>query len=232
MHDSRVRLLVHDGEHGLAASCNEGLAAARGDVVVLLSPEVTVTPGWSTRLVRHLASQERAGAVGPLWNRGAGLQQVAPVDYNERTLSGLTGFADRIARTASGRATGVVRLAHLCLAISRPALRRVGGFDPRFFPEGYEDDDFCLRLMTGGLVPYRADDVFVHVEAPAEPPADPAALSRFAEDNWRRFKSKWRLPADRPRERRYSPEELLLDPYDRERCFIAPWKATTPIKIE
>lgn len=229
--DNRVRLLVHQEQRGFAASCNQGLAAARGDLVVILGADTVVTPGWAGRLARHLARLPNAGAVGPLSNRAPGLQQLAPVDYNDRTLAGLSVFSDRLARSGDGRATGVVQLSTFCLALSRPALRRVGGFDPRFFPEGYEDDDFCLRLLAGGLVPFRAEDTFVHREGVKSWRLDAAAEQGALEENWARFKAKWDLPADRPREHHFSPEELDLASYERERHFIPPWKALAPIRV-
>ncbi len=229
--DNRVRLLVHRDQRGFAASCNQGLAAARGDLAVILSADAVVTPGWAGRLAQHLAARSNAGAVGPLSNRASGLQQIVPVDYNDRTLAGLALFSDRLARSAQGHATGVVGLSTFCLALSRPALRRVGGFDPRFFPEGYEDDDFCLRLIAGGLVPYRADDTFVHRDGRAKGALEQASERRVMEENWARFKEKWGLPPERPQERHFSPEELTLAPYRREIHFIAPWKAVTPLRV-
>jgi GT2 family glycosyltransferase len=229
--DHRVRLLMHREQHGFAATCNEGLAAARGDLVVGLNADTVVTPGWAGRLAEHLSRKQNAGVVGPLSNRVTGLQQFAPVDYNESTLAGLTLFSDRLARSAEGQATGVVRLDSLCLAISRPALRRIGGFDPRFFPAGYEDDDFCLRLIAAGLVPYRADDTFIHHEGFRSLALEPTPHGQILEENWTRFKAKWGLPADRPRERHYSIEELPLASYARERHFIAPWKALEPVRV-
>lgn len=230
--ERRVRLLVNREQHGFAASCNRGLAAARGDVAIVLNADTVVTAGWAERLCAHLATAPKAGAVGPLSNRVSGLQQIAPVDYDERSLVGLQGFADRIARSNPGHASGVVRLTGLCMAISRPALRRIGGFDPRFFPGNFEDDDWSLRLIAGGLVPYRADDAFIHHEGSKSFALESVGYRALLEVNWTRFKAKWNLPADRPVERHYSPEELGLRSYERERHFIAPWRATEPVRDE
>ncbi len=230
--DGRVRLFVHQEQHGFAASCNRGLMAARGDLVCVLNADTVVTPGWAERLWDHLLMQPKAGIVGPLSNRVSGLQQLAPVDYDERTLSGLVPFADRIARSARGRARGVVRLTGLCVAFSRVALRRVGGFDPLFFPGNFEDEDYCLRLIAGGLVPYCADDTYIHHEGSKSFALEPRSYRTILEENWSRFKNKWGLPADRPIERHYSPEELVLAPYVRGTHFIAPWRALEPVRVD
>lgn len=227
--ETRVRLFAHDCQRGFAATANRGLAAARGDIVILLNADTVVTPGWSTALCRHLQIATLAGAVGPLSNRVAGLQQVQPVEYDQVTLKGLAPFADQIAHARAYLHTGVTRLTGLCLAIPRPALRRIGGFDTRFFPGNFEDDDWCLRLLAGGLIPYRADDVFIHHEQSKSFEFEPQSYRELLQLNWQRFKDKWGLPSDRPLERNYSIEELPLRPFVREKHFLAPWEQLQPV---
>jgi len=223
-----IRLVGHKEQRGFAATCNHGLAMARGESVLILNADTVVTEGWAARLHHHVEMQPRAGVAGPLSNRVAGLQQLAPVDYDERTLLGLAPYSERIGRVNAGKARGVVRLTGLCLAFSRPALRRIGGFDARFFPGNYEDDDYCMRLLAGGLVPYLADDVFIHHEGSKSFALEPTSYRALLEANWGRFKEKWGLPDDRPIERSYSPEELPLGRYDRAVHFVAPWLALEP----
>ncbi|MFN7965952.1 MAG: glycosyltransferase [Acidobacteriota bacterium] len=230
--DMRVRLFAHDSQRGFAATVNRGIAAARGDMVIVLNADTVVTPNWSTALCHHLQHAELAGAVGPLSNRVAGLQQLQPVEYQQGTLEGLNAFADRVAQARPGRASGVARLTGLCLAIGRPTLRRIGGFDTRFFPGNFEDDDWCLRLLAGGLIPYRADDVFIHHEGSQSFVLEPTAYRDLLELNWQRFKQKWDLPADRPIERSYSIEEVALSPYSREKHYLAPWESLQAVLVE
>ena len=90
-------------------------------------------------------------------------------------------------------------------------LRRIGGFDARFFPGNYEDDDYCMRLLAGGLVPYLADDVFIHHEGSKSFALEPTSYRALLEANWGRFKEKWGLPDDRPIERYADIRVALLD---------------------
>jgi GT2 family glycosyltransferase len=226
--DVRVRLLVNRAQRGFAASANRGLGAARGDVVVVLNADTVVTPDWSARLAAHRA-RPRCGAVGPLSNRAEWPQKLDGVTYDETTLSGLAPFAEALARGRSGQATPCVRLTGLCLMIPRPTLRRIGGFDPRFFPGGFEDDDWGVRLLSSGAVPYRADDVFLHHEGAASFALEPRDRAEIIEANWGRFKDKWGLPPERSQRDGWQPSEVC-SAYDRARHFIAPWLAMEPVE--
>lgn len=226
--DARVRLLVNRAQRGFAASANRGLGAARGDVVVVLNADTVVTPDWTARMAAHLA-KPRCGAVGPLSNRAAWPQRLDGVTYDETTLSGLAPFSDALARGRSGQATPSVRLTGLCLMIPRPTLRRIGGFDPRFFPGYFEDDDWGVRLLSSGAVPYRADDVFIHHEGAMSFALEPRARDEILDANWTRFKEKWGLPPERARRDGWQPAEACAA-YDRARHFIAPWLALEPVE--
>ncbi len=225
-HDPRVRLLTHEQQQGFAATCNEGLAAVRGDAVALLGADTVVTPKWSTRLLSHLAGHNRAGVVAPLSNRAPALQRFSPVGYDEATLSGLDEFSERFAGPKTGLATPVSRLSGICLVLLRRTLRLVGGFDPRFFPGGFEDDDWCLRLLSCRLIPYRAEDVFIHHEGATSLVYESESASEIHERTWQVFKDKWGLPRGRSLGRGYDFKELIRGPYERSRHFIPPWRAT------
>ena len=226
--DVRVRLLANRTQCGFAATVNRGLAAARGDVVFALNADTVVTPDWSARLAAH-RTKPRCGAVGPLSNRVAWPQKLDGVTYDETTLAGLAPFAEALAKGRSGQATPCVRLSGFCLMIPRPTLRRIGGFDPRFFPGGHEDDDWSARLVSSGAVPYRADDVFIHHEGGQSFALERRDRAELVETNWRRFTEKWGLPPTRGVREGWQPGEIC-GAYDRARHFIAPWLAQEPVE--
>jgi GT2 family glycosyltransferase len=229
-HDEpRVRVLHNDRQHGFAATCNRGLAAARGDLVVVLGADTLVPHGWTRGLLEGMRAYPKAGALGPLFNLAPGLQQLSPVPYDTETLSGFDRFARKIARGNAGRLTPVVTLSGICLAMPRQALRMVGGFDPIFFPGGLEDQDWCARLRAAGWQAYRADSVFIHHEGATSLAYESASASELHERGWELFKEKWGLPVDRGLKDGYTLKELPLDTFDRGLHFIAPWKATEPV---
>ena len=228
--DPRIRVVPNDAQRGFAATCNRGLARARGDVVLLLGADTVVTGGWSTRLISHLREYPRAGAVGARTNLAPNLQALPRIGYDPSTLEELGTFAERLARANDGIAMPVSQLCGICLAIPRRTLRLVGGFDPRFFPGSFEDEDWSLRLLSSRLIPYRAEDVFVHHEGATSLPLEADALEEIHQANWQRFKAKWGLPAELGLQQGYTPEQLPTGGYDRETLFIAPWQATHPVR--
>jgi hypothetical protein len=63
-----VALVLNDENRGFAAATNQGLALARGELLVLLNNDAIVAPGWLERLAAHAAAPE-IGLVGVVTNR-------------------------------------------------------------------------------------------------------------------------------------------------------------------
>src|SRR5581483_8040473 len=90
---ARVAVIRNETNRGFAAGCNQGLAAARGDYLVLLNNDTVVTAGWLDGLVGwSLTDWPHVGMVGPVTSFAAPPQQV-PVEY--RTPRELQAFAAR-----------------------------------------------------------------------------------------------------------------------------------------
>ncbi|MDH7462133.1 glycosyltransferase [Chitinophagaceae bacterium 26-R-25] len=49
-----------------------------------------------------------------------------------------------------------------CVLLSKELVEKVGLLDETFFPGGYEDDDYCLRVLNEGYDIFLARDVFIH----------------------------------------------------------------------
>jgi GT2 family glycosyltransferase/tetratricopeptide (TPR) repeat protein len=158
---SRVEVIRNDQNRGFAAGVNQGLAAARGDSLVLLNNDTVVTPGWLGELVRRsLTDWPRVGLVGPVTNYTAEPQQVAP-GYSD--LAGLDDFARRRRAEFAGRSLEVPRLTGFCLLVRREALDAAGGaLDERYGLGFFEDDDLGTAARAAGYRLLVALDVYVH----------------------------------------------------------------------
>jgi GT2 family glycosyltransferase len=187
-----VRVVLNDSNLGFAAGNNRGLAAARGDVLVLLNNDTIVARGWLTRLIRHLADPD-VGAVGPVTNRTGNEAQI---------LSSYDGYGEFESFAAGrlwereGEVSDITTLTMFCIAFRRDTVDRVGLLDERFGVGLLEDDDYSQRIRQAGLRVLCADDVFVHHfgEASFGRFFATGEYSRILKQNQRRFQQKWGSP--------------------------------------
>jgi len=189
----RVEVITNETNSGFARACNQGIASARGEWVLLLNNDVVVTEGWLHRLVGLLTCQPQLGAVGPCTNRISGPQQV-PVVYESSTdLPSMHDFARRIGAERRGHWFTLERLVGFCLLVKRSALERVGLLDEQFALGSFEDDDLCLRLREAGYQLAVAADCFVHHfgSRSLSQMGEAQAVELFAK-NRSRFAAKWR----------------------------------------
>lgn len=131
------------------ATCNQALAATKGQILALLEDDVIVTPHWLSDLAAHL-DDSAIGLLSPATNRRAGVAQV-PASYT--TYGEMIQFAKQRREQFSGTLAGNVEVADmLCLALRRSVFELVGPLD----------DDFAPRVRDAGLRFVRAADVFAH----------------------------------------------------------------------
>ncbi|TAJ18701.1 MAG: glycosyltransferase [Planctomycetota bacterium] len=220
---SDVKLVRNATNQGACRARNQALQHARGACIAFLDNDAFVQPGWLSRLKRHMALDARNGLVGPLSDRAAHGQQItatlgasAPSDPHELARA----IDAKLAREKSRLSRPATLMSSFCILVRRAVIDRIGGFDERFTPWGFEDDDFTLRARLAGFKARVAFDVFVRHEAYGGPKAEwhRELLLR----NWRRFAGKWGL--DPARHGDYGPlaalrgesvaPELLCAPFD------------------
>ncbi|MGH8545388.1 MAG: glycosyltransferase family 2 protein, partial [Gammaproteobacteria bacterium] len=110
-----VRLLFNEENLGFPRACNQGLALAEGEILVLLNNDVVVTPGWLENLTAYL-SDERLGLLGPVTNRIANAQEI---HASYVTLGEMLDFAEARAEEYRGRLSGLSMAMMFCLAMRR-----------------------------------------------------------------------------------------------------------------
>ncbi|WIE03386.1 glycosyltransferase [Vibrio fluvialis] len=140
------------------------------DRICLLNSDVIVTDHWLDRLV-----EKNEDAVSAVTNK-ADSEQCVPCDY-DFSLSDALGTDEIGVKESVYQAINQYSnkrysdfqnsvfdsdVTFFCVLLNKSAIQKVGLLDETFFPGGYEDDDYCIRLKECGIEPKLCRDVFIH----------------------------------------------------------------------
>jgi len=203
----RVRVIFNDANRGFAAATNQGLAAADGDLLILLNNDTIVPTGWLTGIARHLANPE-IGLLGPVTNR---IGNEAEIKTEYETCGEMLKFAAALATSHDGEVMDIPRPAMFCLAMRRTTFEKIGPLDEQFELGLFEDDDYAQRARAAGLRTVCAEDVFVHHfgEASFGTLAPSGEYARLFAANRARFEKKWGIEWQGPSPRSAVHQEEL-----------------------
>jgi GT2 family glycosyltransferase len=190
---ANTQLILLTEDIGRAAGLNHGLAAATGDHLVLLRPDIVVTPAWLENLIAAAERQPRTGLCAPLSNLSAGGQASTDAGYDTRTLGGLDSHAADLAAGNAGRTEPTLYVSATCLLIKREVAARIGGLDAAFTLGRFEGVDYGLRARLAGYDARIVQDSYVHQTGVSALEMDLETLDRI-QQMWQVFKRKWDLP--------------------------------------
>lgn len=194
---SWVRPMFNDRNAGFGPGNNQALAAATGEILVLLNNDTMLPRGWLSRLAHHL-SDARLGLIGPATNRTC---NEAQVEAPYATYGDFLRFAEARAVTYDGIRHEIRMPMMFCTAFRRDILDQIGPLDERFETGMFEDEDYALRVQAAGYEVAWAPDVYVHHAYHASigkllPSGRYTALFKA---NQQRFEEKWGICWERHR---------------------------------
>jgi GT2 family glycosyltransferase len=190
--DPRIRLVLNPDNAGFAPACNQGLAIARGDRIVLLNNDTLVPRGWLGRL-RSALADPTIGLAGPVTNR---IGNEAEVEVAYDTWGEFLAESDERARDRVGQVAEIGTVTMFCLAMRRDVFERIGPLDQRFEIGLLEDDDYSLRARALGLRTICLADLLVHHfgETSFGELVASGEYGRILDANKQRFEEKWGRP--------------------------------------
>lgn len=175
---------------GFPAAVNQGLAAAAGDLLCIANNDIELPATGLGDLA--VACRQGWDAVGPVSAHISGVQQVG-IEYDPAQFGGIgLLWRQRTLESHPYPVQPVTRLVGFCVMLTRPALLRVGGYDPRFSPGNYEDDDWAVRARLAGLRTGVARHVLIHHVGSVS--HDPATYNLVLAARQQLFVRKWRMP--------------------------------------
>jgi GT2 family glycosyltransferase len=194
---SNFKVILNDHNAGFGPGNNQGLAAATGEILVLLNNDTVVPRGWLTRLARHL-DDASIGLIGPATNRSCNEAQMN-IPYQTY------GEFQAVARSQGERYERErlpIRMPMMfCVAFRRDSYERIGPLDERYEVGMFEDEDYALRAKAAGLQVAWTPEVYVHHAYHASigkllPNGD---YMRLVKLNQGRFEEKWGICWERHR---------------------------------
>ena len=164
-----VRLIQNDWNAGFAYAFNQALAHAKGDVILLLNPDMLVGEGALDRTYQALTQDKEIGLLGCKLKRdGEYVNSVRRDPGLADQLATLLKIPHVIKASKSmsrylmddmdyGRTQDVEQVRGAYMAFRREILDVVGNLDERFYI-WFEDIDYCKRVREAGYkVRYVAD---------------------------------------------------------------------------
>lgn len=158
-----VEFVDLDRNLGYSGSNNVGIQralAAGCDYVCLLNPDVVVTDYWLERMI-----DEGEPCVSPVCN-SVGNEQTVPVDYSVSpdlsSFKTINDFAQKWASAFKCSYETTSFIGFFCALLNSEAIRAVGLLDDTFYPGGYEDIDYCVRLRQASVELVVARHIYVH----------------------------------------------------------------------
>ena len=193
--NSKIRVIRDNYAFNFSAQNNYAVTFARGEVIGLINDDIEVASAdWLTEMVSH-ALRPGVGAVGArLWYPNHTLQHAGMVlvggvarHVHKHLPQGEAGFNGRAVLTQNFSAvTGA------CLVVKKALFEQVGGLNDQELAVGFNDVDFCLKLVEAG---YRnvwtPNAELIHHESATRGQDNSPAKQRRAEKELRYMRKRW-----------------------------------------
>lgn len=153
-----ARVVLEPANHGFGRGCNIGFEHARSPYTILVNPDAVVEPDALRAMLAFMERCPRAGIVGPatLVGESGRSDLLQPTGPYPTPWSAVRDALPLLRRRSSAVAivpgSAPMRTGWVCgaiLMIRTELMRRLGGFDSRFFLY-FEEVDLCRRAELAG----------------------------------------------------------------------------------
>lgn len=164
--DFDLIIIANKENSGFAKGNNVGILRAKGDHVLLLNSDTTVTKNALNNIVEFAINNDDAGVVAPkLLNTDGSLQSsvfrlpTVPRAFRQYIL-GETGLLDKYVPKCK-KSCVVESVVGAAFLITHAAINKVGLLDERYFMY-YEDLEYCRKTRSAGLSVYYLPETAVY----------------------------------------------------------------------
>lgn len=181
-----VTIHENGGNIGFAAGNNSVIRDNKDDIIVLLNPDVVLSPDCLGELANALADDMRTGIVGcRLWYPGGEvIQHAGGYITQPQAMPGHHSIGERD-EGQHGHPRDVEYVIGAAMAVRRTIFDEIGLLDEGYFLY-FEDGDLCTRArQVGYRVVYWPAATGIHVESATAVKGSFAYLQRFHCSRWR-----------------------------------------------
>ncbi|OCC14270.1 Glycosyltransferase [Dissulfuribacter thermophilus] len=188
-----VTYIRSEKNQGFVGSCNVGAQKARGEKIVFLNNDTTVSDGWLDALLDTFPRFKNVGLVGAkLVYPDGRLQEAGGIIFNDGSGMNFGKWDD-----PSLPQYNYVREVDYCsgaaICVPKKLFFEIGGFDTRYSPAYYEDTDLAMEVRRRGYrVLYQPHSVVIHHEGVTAGRDTSSGVKRYQEINKLKFLEKWK----------------------------------------
>lgn len=186
----RLRLVWYDRPFNFSHKINRGVAAARGDYLILLNDDVEVISRDWIETMLGLAQEDDVGLVGVMLYFEDDTIQHAGHVYHD-TVFGHVAYGAPRGLVGAGSGLAVERevsgVTAACSMISRAKYVAVGGLC-EWLPANFNDVDFSMKVQQAGLrIVWTPHAELYHYESKSRDPLVLAGELQFIHRRWERL---------------------------------------------
>ena len=153
------QVIRNEKNEGFPKAVNQGIAAASGDIIVLLNSDVIVSPGWIERIAAPL---DEFSIIGPVTNYSSGIQRILPGLYENEAE--YYKIVEEVWENFGAEVQEVNWIIGFMMVFRKSLWEELGPFDESLWPCSGEEIDFCMRARTAGHRVGIALGCYVHHE--------------------------------------------------------------------
>lgn len=205
-----IKYLRNSINSGFIKSCNNGSYMASGDYLCFLNNDTVVTDGWLDELVEVITADNRIGLVGSKLVFPDGiLQEAGGHIWNDCTPAN-TGKYESAEYFMYNYTRSVMYISGASILTKKEVFVNLGGFSEEYLPAYFEDTDYCMRLLSSGLlVKYVPTSEVIHYEGVSSGRSTECGVKSYQVNNAKRFKEKWECHCRIFPSKQYTPKQSI-----------------------
>ncbi len=151
----RFQLIRNQTNKGFPGTCNSGIAASSGKIVVLLNSDTVIPAGFCERIIKCFDSDNRFGVASPLSSRSGTYW------FKKPYLTSIDRMNEKIREKHPCCYPEIPHAEGFCFCIRSAVIEQQGGLDEIYGRGYHEEVDFAYRAITNGWKNVLIDDLYV-----------------------------------------------------------------------